>query len=200
MGGSMSSGEPNMTQGATPRQAHTALSSVESDLLYEIVDGQIVEKKPMGAYEILLGSFLNTCLDGFARASNCGRAVSEMLFDFGAGLSQRRPDVAYVSYDRWSRQRRVPRTQAWPVVPELAVEVISPSNTFEEVVNKVHEYFHAGVQHVWVVAPPQQQVYVYQSPSHIRVLNVQDELTGDPFLPGFSLRLSELFDVEAKGA
>ena len=66
--------------------------------------------------------------------------------------------------------------------------------------NKVYEYFQAGVQHVWVVAPPQQQVYVYQSPSHIRVLNVQDELTGDPFLPGFRLKLSELFDVEATEA
>jgi Uma2 family endonuclease len=190
-----------MTQAATPRQDNTTtLSTIESDLLYEIVDGQIVEKEPMGAYEILVGSFLNTCLDGFARTSDCGRSVSEMLFDLGAGLSQRRPDVAYVSYDRWPRQRRVPRTQAWAVVPELAVEVISPSNTFEEVVNKVHEYFRAGVQHVWVIAPPQQQVYVYQSPSHIRVLNVQDELTGDPFLPGFRLKLSELFDVEATEA
>jgi Uma2 family endonuclease len=173
-----------MTQAATPRQDHTRLSSVESDLLYEVVDGQIVGKAPMGAYEILVGSFLNTCLDGFARASNCGRAVSEMLFDFGAGLAQ----------------RRVPRTQAWAVVPDLAVGVISPSNTFEEVLDKVHEYFQVGVQRVWVVAPPQQQVYVYQSPSHIRVLNVQDELTGDPFLPGFRLKLSELFDVEATEA
>jgi Uma2 family endonuclease len=200
MDGSMSSGEPNMTVETTPRQTETALSCVESDLLYEVVDGQIVEKKPMGAYEILVGSFLNTCLDGFARTSNCGRAVSEILFDFGAGLSQRRPDVSYVSYERWSRQRCVPRTQGWAVVPELAVEVISPSNTFEEVVGKVHEYFQVGVQHVWVVAPPQQQVYVYQSPSHIRVLNVQDELTGEPFLPGFSLKLSALFDVEATEA
>ena len=189
-----------MTQTTMPSQANSALSSVESDLLYEVVDGHIVEKAPMGAYEILVGSFLHTCLDSFARASHCGRAVSEMLFDFGAGLPQRRPDVAYVSYGRWPRQRRVPRTQAWTVVPELAVEVISPSNTFEEVLGKVHEYFQAGVQHVWVVAPPQQQVYVYQSPSDIRVLNVQDELTGDPFLPGFRLKLSELFDVEATEA
>ena len=172
---------PEYDSNGTPRQDNTTLSSVESDLLYEVVDGHIVEKGPMGAYEILVGSFLNTCLDGFARANDCGRAVSAMLFDFGPGLSQRRPDVAYVSYDRWPRQRRVPRTQAWAVVPELAIEVISPNNTFEEVSGKVHEYFQAGVQHVWVIAPPQQQVYVYQSPSHIRVLNVQDELTGDPF-------------------
>jgi Uma2 family endonuclease len=189
-----------MTQAAKPHQNSTLLSSVESDLLYEVVNGQMVEKEPMGAYEILIGSFLNTRLDSFARESNCGRAVSEMLFDLGAGLSQRRPDVAYVSYDRWPRQRRVPRLQAWAVVPELAVEVISPSNTFEEILGKVHEYFQAGAQHVWVVAPPLQQVYVYQSPSHIRVLNIQDALTGDPFLPGFRLQLSELFDVEATEA
>ena len=99
-----------MAQAATPRQDNTTtLSAVESDLLYEVVDGQIVEKEPMGAYEILVGSFLNTCLDGFARANNCGRAVSEMLFDFGTRLSQRRPDVAYVSYDRWPRGNGVCR-------------------------------------------------------------------------------------------
>ena len=47
-----------MTQAATPRQDNTTtLSTIESDLLYEIVDGQIVEKEPMGAYEILVGSF-----------------------------------------------------------------------------------------------------------------------------------------------
>jgi hypothetical protein len=96
---------------------HTALSAVESDLLYEVVDGHTVEKEPRGAYETLLGLFLNTRLDSFARDSNRGWAVSEMLFDLGAGLSQRRPDVAYVSYDRWPRQRRVPRTQAWAAAP-----------------------------------------------------------------------------------
>jgi hypothetical protein len=47
-----------MTQTVTPRQDNTTLSSVESDLLYEVVDGHIVEKGPMGAYEILVGSFL----------------------------------------------------------------------------------------------------------------------------------------------
>jgi len=189
-----------MTEAATPSQANTVMTSVDSDLLYEVMDGHIVEKEPIGAYEILVGSFLNTRLDSFARGSDCGRAVSEMLFDFGPGLPQRRPDVAYVSYDRWPQKRRVPRTQAWAVVPELAVEVISPSNTCEEVLGKVHEYFQAGVQYVWVLAPPQQQVYVYQSPSHIHVLTIQDELTGNAFLPGFRLKLSELFDVEATEA
>ena len=189
-----------MTQVATPTATHTTLTAVESDGLFEIVEDQVVEKKPMGVYESVVASFLHTHLDSFARAHACGRALSETLFDFGPGLPQRRPDVAYVSYERWPRQRRVPRTQAWAVVPDLAVEVISPSNTFGEVLGKVQEYFQAGVQAVWVVAPPQQQVYVYQSPSLIQVVTLQEALTGEPFLPGFRLTLAELFDVEATEA
>jgi Uma2 family endonuclease len=189
-----------MTQLATPTETHAPLTTVEGDGLFEIVEGQVVEKKPMGVYEYVVASFLHIHLGSFARAQTCGRAVSETLFDFGPGLPQRRPDVAYVSYERWPRQRRVPRTQAWAVVPDLAVEVISPSNTFGEVLGKVQEYFQAGVQVVWVVAPAQQQVYVYQSPSRIQVVTLQEALTGKPFLPGFRLALVELFDVEATEA
>jgi Uma2 family endonuclease len=192
--------ELRMTQVATPAATHTTLTAVESNGLFEIVEGQVVEKKPMGVYESVVGSFLHTHLDSFARAHAGGRALSETLFDFGPALPQRRPDVAYVSYERWPRKRRVPRTQAWAVVPDLAVEVISPRNTFGEVLSKVQEYFQAGVQVVWVVAPPQQQVYVYQSPSLIQVVTLQEALTGEPFLPGFRLTLAELFDVEATEA
>ena len=148
-----------MTQVAIPSAAQTTLTAVESDSLYEVVDGQVVEKKPMGAYESLVGSRLNTRLDSFASAHDHGRAVSEMLLDFGPGLPQRRPDVAYVSYERWPRQRMVPHTEAWDVVPNLAVEVVSPSNTWDEIVTKVAEYFRAGVECVWVILTSQEQAH-----------------------------------------
>lgn len=189
-----------MTQVAIPDGVQTAQAAAEPEGLYEIVDGQVVEKKPMGAYETLVGSLLHAGLSHFARTQQQGRAVSEMLFNFDPGLPQRRPDVAYISYTRWPRTRRVPSTQAWAVVPDLAVEVISPSNTFGEVLDKVHEYFQAGVQAVWVVAPLHQQMYVYQSPTQLQVLTSQDTLTGAPVLPEFRLTLAELFDVEATEA
>jgi Uma2 family endonuclease len=189
-----------MTQMGIPGEAQTTLTAVENDGLYEVVDGQAVEKKPMGAYESLVGSRLNTRLDSCAAAHDHGRAVSEMLFDFGPALPQRRPDVAYVSYEHWPRNRRVPSTQAWAAVPALAVEVISTSNTFGEVLSKVHEYFQAGVQAVWVVAPLHQQVYVYQSPTRVHVVALHETLTGAPFLPAFRLTLQELFDIEATEA
>ena len=95
----------HMTQVATPAEPHTTLTAVESDGLFEIVEGQVVGKKPLGMYESVVGSLLHTHLGSFARAHACGRALSETLFDFGPGLPQRRPDVAYVSYERWPRQR-----------------------------------------------------------------------------------------------
>jgi Uma2 family endonuclease len=169
----------------------------ESEALYEVVDGKRVELPPMGARETHLGSSLFILLGSFVKAGRLGRAESEMLFllDPEAGL-ERRPDVAFVSYGRWPRERPVPTTAAWQVVPNLAAEVVSPTNLAPEVLRKVREYFRAGVQRVWVVYPDEEQVYVYSSPTSIRVLDRSGELDGEEVLPGFRLPLSELFEQE----
>jgi Uma2 family endonuclease len=93
----------------------------------------------------------------------------------------------------------VPRTAAWAVVPALAIEVISPTDLAEEVVLKVREYFQAGVQLVWVVFPAEQQVYVYESPTKIRILSRVEELDGGSVLPGFRLPLTALFEEASSG-
>jgi Uma2 family endonuclease len=165
------------------------------DLFYEVVDGQVVELAPMGAYEIRIASVLTMYLETFARQHQLGRAVQEMLFDLTATVQRkRRPDVAFVSYDRWPRQRRVPRTEAWEVVPNLVVEVVSPTDRVDDLVDKVAEYFRAGVECVWVSLPSQEQVYVYESPTQVRILTRADELRGEPVLPHFRLPLTALFD------
>ena len=164
------------------------------DLLYEVVDGQAVELAPMGAYEIRIASVLLMYLETFARQHQLGRAVQEMLFDLTTVQRKRRPDVAFVSYDRWPRQRRVPRTEAWEVVPNLVVEVVSPTDRVDDVMDKVAEYFRAGVECVWVSLPSREQVYVYDSPTQVRILTRADELHGEPVLPQFRLPLTALFE------
>jgi Uma2 family endonuclease len=165
------------------------------DLPYEVVDGQVVELAPMGAYEIRIATVLAVHLETFARQRQWGRAVQEMLFDLTATVQRkRRPDVAFVSYDRWPRQRRIPRTEAWEVVPNLVVEVISPTDRVDDIVDKVAEYFRAGVECVWVSLPSQEQVYIYDSPTQVRILTRADELHGEPVLPQFRLPLTALFD------
>ena len=172
-----------------------AVLSLVDDMLYEVVDDQIVELGPMGAHEIWLATELVIHLGTFLRQHQLGRAVQEMLFDFTAMVQRkRRPDVAFVSYERWPRQRQVPHAEAWEVVPNLAVEVVSRTDRADDLMNKIAEYFHAGVEGVWVVFPSQEQIHVYESPTSVRILTRADALRGEPVLPHFQLPVAALFD------
>jgi len=172
-----------------------AVRSPDDDVLYEEVDDQVVELAPMGAYEVWLATALTEALRRFARQHHLGRAVQVMLFDFGAAMQRkRRPDVAFVSYERRPPQQRVPRTEAWSVVLNLAVEVVSPTDSVDDLINKINEYFGAGVEHVWVVFPAQEHVYIYESPTTVRILTRADAVHGEPILPHFRLPLAAFFD------
>src|SRR5438477_331220 len=82
----------------------------ESERFYEVVDGQRMEK-PVGAYEISLANVLHQFMAPFVQEHQLGRVFIEMQFDFPTIRRQRRPDVAFVSYRRWPRNRRVPGTE-----------------------------------------------------------------------------------------
>ncbi len=162
--------------------------------LYEVVGGQIVEKPAMGAFESLLASLLWRRMANHAHDNQLGRVVSETLFllDPALGL-ERRPDLAFVSTERWPLRRRIPRTEAWVVVPDLAVEVVSLTNGAEQLAAKIEEYLRSGVRQVWVVYPGTSKVYLYDSPTRVRILQVGDDLEGGSVFPGFRLALEQLF-------
>jgi Uma2 family endonuclease len=183
----------------------TEVSSVETvgkpgipaDALYEVIDGQIVELPPMGTRQVIMANGLLVKLATFVDAQKLGRAVMEMLFDFTEQVGRkRRPDVAFVSNERWPRAKPIPESDGWQVVPNLAVEVVSPTNAWYEVLEKIHEYFHVGVERVWVVTASQRQVHVFDAPTSCNILALNDELTDDRLLPGFRLPLAQLFEVE----
>lgn len=169
---------------------------------YEVVNGQRLETPPMSAFENIIASRALYYLYLFAEQSALGQAVMETLFLFDRQTNkQRRPDVAFVSYQRWPKGRRVPRTDPWDVVPNLAIEVNSHTNTFDQILAKIREYFQAGVERVWVVCPSEELVYVYQSPTQNKILTRADELDGETVLPGFHLPLATLFgDAEEESA
>jgi Uma2 family endonuclease len=164
---------------------------------YEVVNGQIVENPAMGARESILASYLVALMDPIARASRLGRVVAETLFWIDrASKLKRRPDVAFVSAKRWPMKRPVPRAEAWDVIPDLTVEVISESNSADAVARKIEEYFKAGVSQVWVIYPSTSKIYVYDSPARVRILQLGDELDGGGVIPGFHVALSTLFEPE----
>ena len=139
-------------QSTHPTTNYGTVLPQDDDILYEVVDGKLVELGPMGAHEIWLATVLAGYLTNFVRQHQLGRVVQELLFDFTAMVQRkRRPDVAFVSYERWPRQRPVPHAEAWEVVPNLVVEVISPSDKGNDILDKVAEYFRIGVECVWVI-------------------------------------------------
>lgn len=105
--------------------------------------------------------------------------------------------MAFVSYARWPQDKPVPDVDAWDVVPNLAVEVVSPSNRAPEIPDKVQEYFRVGVERVWVIYPSQRVLYAYTSPTEVRVLTEGSDLTDESLLPGFRLPLHLLFGPPA---
>jgi Uma2 family endonuclease len=176
----------------------TPAATVDNDFLYEFVNGEVVEIAPMGVYETWIATVLIQSLVGERK---WGRAVVETLFDFTKTIGvKRRPDLAFVSFKRWPREKPVPRTEVWSVVPDLAIEVVSPTNSADDIVDKLAEYFQVGVERVWVIYPTQRQIYVYSSPTEVKVVPESGELTDDLLLPGFRLNVSTLFDDTAAGS
>jgi Uma2 family endonuclease len=167
------------------------------DSLYEIVNGLRVELPPMSALAIWIASRLNGFLWPFVEKNKLGMAITEGLFilDVKNDL-RRRPDVAFVSAQIWAVDRPIPRAGDFPVSPDLGVEVNSPTDKMDDVVGKIIEYFHYGVREVWLILPTHGQVYIYTSPTQVRILTAKDELA-DTIVPGFRLSLADLFrDVE----
>jgi Uma2 family endonuclease len=176
-------------------------SALEPDGHYEVINGQIVEKPPMGAYEVWMASHLFGFLVKSEAVQNLGLVVSEMLFLLDPVEDiNRRPDLAFVSWDRWPQHRPVPKVSAWEVIPDLAIEVISPSNLASAVIVKVGEYFKYGVRRVWVIYPIEEQVYIYETPKRVQILTRSDRMDEAMILPGFELALGQLFRREAEPA
>jgi Uma2 family endonuclease len=175
-----------------PLNPAMASPATTDETLYEIIDGLRVELPPMSVYATLIASSL-VCELGVLKP--IGRPCSEMLFRLPLPVPRnRRPDVAFVSYERWPMNRLIPLVDnAWDVVPDLAVEVISPNDLADEIMQKVVEYFQAGVRLVWIIYPQQRLVYVHESLTQVRCLTHADELEGGGVLPGFRLLLANLF-------
>jgi Uma2 family endonuclease len=163
----------------------------KEDCLCELVEGVLVEKV-MGYTESLLAAWIGTLLNNFVLPRNLGLVTgADSTLELMPDLV-RIPDVAFTSWDRMPGRRRP--TQPVPrLVPDLAVEVLSQSNTPGEMSVKRDDYFTPGVRLVWEVDPSARTVTVYTSPTQSTTLQVGDDLDGGAVLPGFTVAVADLF-------
>lgn len=157
----------------------------------ELVDGILVEKT-VGYWESYLAGELVRILGNFVKPRKLGIVSGEGgMMRLFPGLV-RIPDVAFAAGDKFP-DRRVPRKPIPSLVPDLAVEVLSASNTTKEMSDKLADYFESGVRLVWYIDPPRRTVQVFTAPDDFQILSENDTLMGGDILPGFELSLREFF-------
>jgi Uma2 family endonuclease len=159
--------------------------------LCELVDGTLVEK-PMGTLESFLAVDINRWLGNFVEEQDLGALTGpDGTLRLMPGLV-RMPDVAFISWKQLPN-RKYPNEPIASLIPELAVEVLSESNTRGEMERKLREYFFTGTQLVWIVDPIQRIVDVHTAPDRFTRLKEGEALDGGDVVPGFQLPLERLF-------
>ena len=156
---------------------------------YEYFKGVLI---PMPAASILHGGIsvrVIRYLDAHVYQNQLGDVyTAETSFRIGERVMK--PDVAYVA------KHRIPedRTKGFPIPPDLAVEVISPSDIHWDVSEKVLAYLDAGTCMVWVIDPVLENVTVYRPGKVSKIFKIGDILTGEDVIEGFSCPVLKLFE------
>ena len=162
---------------------------LESDLEgYEYIKGELIPMPPTSVEHGYISVNLSSLLHLYVRENQLGRVLSETGFRVGERVLI--PDIAFISTDRIP----IDLSKASPVPPDLAVEVISPTDSSYRVEEKAFIYLEAGTQLVWVLKPRSKTVTVYRSETDITTLTRNDTLSGEEVVEGFSCQVAELFE------
>ncbi len=159
----------------------------------ELIDGNIVEKNGGGVcgsvavkVAVKLGTFVDTNEAGYIFAGTAGYACF-----LHRGHLVRKPTVSFVRANRFPNNR-IPLGLA-RLVPDLVVLVVAPEDLYCDVEDRLNDYQLAQVPMVWIVDPDTRSVYNYFADGTVRRLTAEQELAGDPVLPGFRVRVADLF-------
>ena len=181
-------------------QAAISLAPLETDMTleeflasdlegYEYMKGTLIPMAPPTMEHGEISMNLGVLLSLHVRENQLGR-VYPADTDFKLGDRLVKPDIAFVSTARLPENKR----QASPVAPDLAVEVVSPSDIQYRVLEKAFAYLNAGTHLVWIIEPVGETVTVYRSETDIETFTREDTLTGEDVVEGFSCQVAQLFE------
>ncbi len=160
---------------------------------YEIVNGELIDMGNSGALHGYICSLLLSALMSYVLPKKLGVILdSSTAFKMKNG-NKRSPDISFFAKERLQGMTELP-SGFLEGAPDLAVEVLSPGNTVEEIDEKIAEYFENCARLVWVISPIQHYILVYrcaQEPD--RLLKSVDFLDGEDVVPGFTLPVADLF-------
>ena len=174
---------------ASPATEDDLRATPQDGQKYELVDGEI-RVSPGGGRHSLVSLRLASRLHVFVTEHAAGYAFDSSMGFRLPGGNVRSPDASFVAAGRFPHTQ--PPEDFGDLAPDLAVEVLSPSERPRLVLDKVGEYLECGVRLVWVIDPRKAKAVVYRSVSDVTELTADDDLDGGDVLPGFRVRLSDL--------
>ncbi len=165
---------------------------------YEVVFGDIREWRPMSSYAVKVANRISHAVKRFLDTNDLGECDVELGYRIPLAEDADRnriPDWSFVSYERWPKDQPYSLTGNFrDVVPDIAAEVVSPTDSADDLLLKVREYLRGGVRLVWVVYPAAREVHAYRPGSRdVRVHFADDELDAGDVLPGFRTPVGPLF-------
>ena len=163
---------------------------------FELEDGALQEVSPAGMSHTMIVGLIYKMLATYVESHQLGIVLVDGI---GYILSRdpdtvRVPDVSYISRDRLPESG--PPSSMLDIVPILAVEVVSPSNSAAELRRRTRDYLDAGVEQVWIVWPEDQSISVYAGSTTPVEYATDDSFDGGDVLPGFSIPVADLFDID----
>jgi Uma2 family endonuclease len=160
---------------------------------YELVDGELIDRGNSGALHGYICSLILAALNIYIIPKKLGVILdSSTAFKMKNG-NKRSPDIVFFAKERLQGMAVLP-SGFLEGAPDLAVEVLSPGNTVEEIDSKLIEFFENGTRLVWVINPTQHYILVYRSANEPdRLLKFQDYLDGEEAVSGFHLPVADLF-------
>ncbi|MQA90788.1 MAG: Uma2 family endonuclease [Gemmatimonas sp.] len=173
--------------------ADDLLSHPDDGNRHELVNGELLTMAPTGSEHGAIVVRVTAQVFSYVERNGLGVTLTgEPGFKIASDPDTvRAPDLAFV------RRENVPEagipTGYWPGAPNLAAEVVSPSDTYEQVDAKVATWLDAGTEVVWVLNPRRRTIAIHTGSAQVRVLAATDELDGGTVLPGFTCPVGGLF-------
>ncbi|WP_435353304.1 Uma2 family endonuclease [Emticicia sp. SJ17W-69] len=153
---------------------------------YEWNDGELIKFDGMNKKQVYIYNVLNKLFSkkGYIEI---GSLVSEYDVKL-TGIQMRRPDIAYLTDEQILQGRK-----GEDVIPEFVIEIISETDQFYKIEDKITEYFKAGVKVIWNIVPEHRLVYIYTSRKTVKICSDNDICSAEPVLPDFAIAVNDIF-------
>ena len=188
----MMSGAVQMAQKVWTEEDLQALP--DDGYVYEVVDGRLIMSPKNNFFHERICMRLSSALNAFVTERRLGVVLGSSAGFWMRNQNCRAPDISFIPLSRLQGLQFKPNSREFfPGAPDLAIEVLSRSNSPEEIQDRLEDFFESGTQIAWIIHPEREFVEICRSPTDRKMLGSGAMLDGERLLPGFSYPIADLF-------